>query len=62
MQDHVLKQQLEIESYYQIAILKLGINLDVLIGSILVYMYATCGSLSDVYKLFDGLRVRNVVS
>ena len=24
--------------------------------STLVYMYATCGSLSDAYKLFDGLR------
>ena len=25
-------------------------------------MYAICGSLSDVYKVFDGLRVTNVVS
>ena len=43
-----------------IVIAHLGINLDMLIGSTLVYMYATCGSLSDAYKLFDGLRSLNV--
>ena len=39
-----------------IVIAHLGINLDMLIGSTLVYMYATCGSLSDAYKMFNGLR------
>ena len=38
----------------------LDINLDMLIGITLVYMYATCGSLSNAYKLFDGLRFLNV--
>ena len=31
-----------------------------LIGNTLVNMYATYGSLSDAYKLFDGLRSFNV--
>ena len=39
-----------------IAIAQLGIQLDMLIGSTQVDMYATCGSLLDAYKLFDGLR------
>ena len=38
------------------AITQLGIILNMLIGSTLVDMYATCGSLSYAYKLFDGLR------
>ena len=33
-----------------ISIIQLGINLDVLIGSTLVYWYAICTSLSDGYK------------
>ena len=38
------------------AITQLGIILNMPIGSTLVDMYATCWSLSDANKLFDGLR------
>ena len=36
----------------------LGINLDMLIGSI-VDRYATCGSLSYAYKLFDHMALHD---
>ncbi|KAI5079235.1 hypothetical protein GOP47_0006906 [Adiantum capillus-veneris] len=42
-------------------LVKLGIDCDVLIGSTLIDMYATCGKLEDAYKVFDKLVMRNVV-
>lgn len=43
-------------------IMKTHIDLDVVVGSALVDMYAKCGNLDEAGKVFDGLPVRNVVS
>eukprot|EP01018_Ginkgo_biloba_P010582 Gb_16515 [translate_table: standard] len=43
-------------------IIKTGFEWDVSVGNTLVSMYAKCGSMEDVGKVFDKMPIRNVVS
>ncbi|KAH7297501.1 hypothetical protein KP509_26G072000 [Ceratopteris richardii] len=42
-------------------LLKLGLHLDVLVGSSLIDVYAACGKVDDARKVFDSLLEKNVV-
>lgn len=43
-------------------IMKVGLHLDPYIGNTLLRMYGACGSIELASRVFDGLRVRDVVS
>eukprot|EP01018_Ginkgo_biloba_P034845 Gb_35718 [translate_table: standard] len=43
-------------------IIKTGFELDVVVGSALLDMYAKCASMVDAFKVFDNMPERNVVS
>eukprot|EP01018_Ginkgo_biloba_P007201 Gb_03579 [translate_table: standard] len=45
-----------------VVIIKVGLDLDVVVGSALVDMYAKCGIIEDARTVFDGMPKRNVVS
>ncbi|KAH6558105.1 hypothetical protein KP509_1Z079200 [Ceratopteris richardii] len=42
-------------------VIKRGFEMDVHVGSALICMYSSCGSLDDGVDVFEGLQVRNVV-
>eukprot|EP01018_Ginkgo_biloba_P000673 Gb_14133 [translate_table: standard] len=53
-----LKQGKELHAH----IIKTGFELDVVVGSALLDMYAKCASMVDAFKVFDSMPERNVVS
>ncbi|KAJ7529910.1 hypothetical protein O6H91_15G070900 [Diphasiastrum complanatum] len=44
------------------SIIQSGFELDVIVGTALVDMYAKCGSIEHAYQVFDSMNERNVVS
>eukprot|EP01018_Ginkgo_biloba_P012654 Gb_23605 [translate_table: standard] len=54
--------EMEHSTQFHAYILKIGLELDVLVGTALVDMYGKCGNMYDACQIFDKMSERNVVS
>ncbi|XP_058099731.1 pentatricopeptide repeat-containing protein At4g13650-like [Magnolia sinica] len=57
-----VSRSLRIGQMAHCCILRIGIESDLFVVNNLLHMYCSCGSISAAVRLFDGMRVRDVVS